>query len=69
VQHLDSILYLANTSVAAVRALGFRLSVFRFLMSPPFHHLPPLRVIQFAVIAGKWSCNIYLDIHCGRHGA
>jgi len=53
----------------------FRFSViripfpFRFLVSPPFHHLPPLRVFQLAVIAGKWSYNIYLDINCGRNGA
>jgi len=29
---------LTNTSVAAVRTSGFRLSVFRFLVSPPFPH-------------------------------
>jgi len=46
VQHSDSIPYLTNTSVAAVRTSGFRLSVFRFLVSPPFHPLPPLRVAK-----------------------
>jgi len=50
-QDLDCTLYLANTSVAAVLASGFPLSVFRFLMSLLFHHLPSLRVILLAVIA------------------
>jgi hypothetical protein len=40
--HLGSILLLTNNSVAAVRASGFRVSVFRFHIYPPFrvYNLP-----------------------------
>jgi hypothetical protein len=54
VQHLDSNLSLANTSVAADRTSGFRVSVFRF-----YSVFPCLRLYVSA--AGSYSGKVGLS--------